>query len=389
MGNFYSQQVFKTIAQAALHLLQLPFKKWRHSTRTRPPGGWSLDTIPLELLLDVTDLLAPEGRAALALTNRTMLFKLGKRSLSLEVEPRYRLLKLLSQDGMFLPEVLCPLCRIFHTPFVGVPWTLHSPFICMSCRSAEEAVRAEDWTAQNLFMLALPDAIPFNLVAAVLRCHRHKYPFLNMDLLLPSEILQDKRAMIQVHHNFRIVKAHLLLKTERLILLGQADTGTIAVQQARSMILEHRWVVNQICAHSSWTSMFPDMGGTPLPRHTCSKGPLKNSTPACHDYILCNSVVVRSCAYCYTDHTFSYVDLPGKRGRVCALTTWKDLGSGDDPEGPEWKSHNYIAMTFAEYVAARQNSEIGKVFKAIEGPGSGIRYKASISRRRMEAFGEQ
>ncbi len=48
---------------------------------------------------------------------------------------------------------------------------------------------------------------------------------------------------------------------------------------------------------------------------------------------------VRACEYCYTDPSLGFVDLPDNRGRVCVMTTWKDLGDGQKLDNREWQSH--------------------------------------------------
>lgn len=84
--------------------------------------GRTLPDLPAELLLDIADHLAPEETAALALTCREVLDKLGTRVLSPPrlCEPDWvKLMSMMSAAGDFLPKIFCSHCRVVHLHLPG------------------------------------------------------------------------------------------------------------------------------------------------------------------------------------------------------------------------------------------------------------------------------
>lgn len=106
-----------------LHCMRRTCRIWLRLEGPRPSNKSSLETISAELVLSIAEYLTPEAKAALALAGHTMLSRLGSRVFKLDSASRYGLFLLLDKGGMFLPDILCPFCRIFHAPFSRPSWS--------------------------------------------------------------------------------------------------------------------------------------------------------------------------------------------------------------------------------------------------------------------------
>lgn len=292
----------------------------------RPVGGWSLENIPVELVQEVAKHLPPVEVAILALTSKAMLFRLGPRVLKIEnVHTRHDLLEAFSERGMYLPEVLCQSCQIFHSPLpVDDGGDTH-------IRKCEP--RNNPWGhGESPY---LPAHISFNAVAGVMGCHEH-----NMSTAFPLETLSSSNEVdkdnfkIHTYNDLRIVDGHLILKTEKLLLpLGNATNKLEAVSQMSKFLRENIWSMDRCCRHTSWSLKYPALLD-PKP----SQNDKELDDLWTHSQL---TPIVHACRYCFTDFSLGMTELPNGQGRACTLTSWKDLGSGKPSKGAEWVSHLY------------------------------------------------
>ena len=366
------------------HARQFFRQRARPGSRYMPPyssPGWSMETIPIKVVFCVTAYLPPESHAALALTSRTMLSRLGNRCLKLEPSSRYNFLLLLSKDGMYLPDILCPFCRVFHTPspqFLVAMWREdgHQDY-----KDVRECA-SRDWVrGPPVASPYLPAHVDFNIIAAVMSCHRHKFPAFGPETLASNGKAFNEGCRFHIDYNFRVMGGQLIMKTEKLILPGMGKEGGIldGVREVAKVLGAQPWRLGKCCAHINWLDQYPYVFTGARCRW-------------CHKYIWTHRLsfsgcvcVLRSkarfeigiCRFCHTDYSLGFVDLPHGRGRLCVMTSWKALGPGISPVD-EWQSHLYSRPR-----TSHRNRLEARAYRAFEGE-RGSRYKPSISQRRLD-----
>lgn len=367
-----------------------------------PRPRWKLDTIPVEIFLHMAIFLLPAERACLAMASHYMFDKLGRESLRLDVKAQYAFFQHLYKDGMFLPDVLCPLCRVFHSPFRAPLWHADARD---DIRWPEGREGTAPWGNSHAAMPYLPPHINFNMVAAVMKCHQH-----SSEAILPADLdssiaIYDGGWRIHVYNQFRIHKNRLLLKTERLLLLRQVGLSIMeSISQIFLLMREYPVDLSQACRHIDWPSSYPVVfnsvravrrhfahgaGGQicswdgPLPCFECTRDNIR-------EYLTLDNFLVTACVRCYTDHSLGFVILPNDLGTVCVMTTWKDLGDGQRVTEHRWQSHGFAPeVCFPEFQYSRK-SHRPRVYRAFEGM-RGIRYsryRPTVSRTRIEELRE-
>jgi hypothetical protein len=188
------------------------------------------------------------------------------------------------------------------------------------------------------------------------------------------------------YEDFRIVNGHLLRKTEMLLLLHSAKQLSDAVGEMVAEIQGDLWTA-AACGHVAWKHLYTEvLGWTPPSRpesarrktclwtheKSCSKCEISTETQASLDYkrkflpmkpcegditrreddslstteAIAAVGVVFSCEKCYTDISLCFVDDLGPGGRVCVLSSWKDLGTGEGLDSPQWQSHHHRTTRF-------------------------------------------
>ncbi len=376
------------IVQRVLHIGQSLLTRLLH-TRTPAmccqylsPYEPRLESLPTELVLCIGQYLSPETNAALALTSCTMLQKLGHGTLQLDSTCRYKLLLLLSKDGMYLPDVLCPFCRIFHSPLPKPTWAWeHWEWNMRVC----EDMKLAGWGHCEGHML-LPRQVHFNTVAAVLRCARHNSTAFKASMLDSCNKIQRFQSKVHIYYDFRIADGHLLLRTEKYILPSKNANETLgALPVVRETMKDNPYKLDGICFHHVWTWEQPGVFDTPKCPNIVCIGPRNPVCAWTHKRCICYAswVKIVECRFCYTDYRIRFVDLPDGGARVCVLTTWKDFGPGESNDDPEWRSHTI----YRRKTEPIRGSKIGggPICKAFE-KKSPSKYRPAIPRRTLEDF---
>lgn len=117
--------------------------------------------------------------------------------------------------------------------------------------------------------------------------------------------------------------------------------------------------MNKCCRHTTWFSTYPTLlESIPSKTYKDLDDLLDNKHRLMHHYLWTHSLpcpeqsgthaclrdwnfIVHSFRDCFTDFSLGMIELAGGKGRVCILTAWKDLGTGQSPKGVEWLSHLY------------------------------------------------
>lgn len=156
------------------------------------PNLPNLPTLPTKVLVDIASHLTSTDRAALALVSQTILRKLGTATLALKANARFRLLRRLERDGVCKMNILCLACRIFHVPrlhmlpiYYAQPLRQSSVHPCISILSSPY----------------LPAEFSYNVMAAVMRNHRHGWTSYPTDILSSSYRLYNQSAAVYVEHD--------------------------------------------------------------------------------------------------------------------------------------------------------------------------------------------
>ncbi|KAK5657425.1 hypothetical protein OQA88_2997 [Cercophora sp. LCS_1] len=315
----------------------------------------SLTTLPTELLLTITTNFHPEETASLALTCHTLLHKLGATSFSLQSPQKYNLLRLASKDGIYPHLIVCPLCHVFHTPFPLDWWrrAVGDQISMRLCETSWHSNKSESWDTIEIISPELPPQTHFNMVAAVMRCHRFGWPGFGPEVLNSGDRVEIGGWRIHRYHDFGIRGGHLLLKAERLVWLKEGENLAEAVEILSKAVAEKKgWKFEAFCGHLMWAR---DVG---VLKGGCvagwEGGIMEGECGECNRDHGKEIGRVKTCGKCYTDYAVAFVDMPDGKGKVCVLTTWKDLGSGERLESPEWRSH--LRVKPPPPSAARQGS---------------------------------
>lgn len=152
------------------------------STARNPDASTNLDTIHRllkpQIILKICQHLSKVGRASLALSSRQLLSSLGRDVLRLSASDKFLLLQRLERDGDLIRMVLCPECRYFHLPRFNPGQEPRGP-------ERDRACLTDETERMIAFRPLLP--LRFDMVAAILRSHRHKN-----DIYSPQLICFDK-----------------------------------------------------------------------------------------------------------------------------------------------------------------------------------------------------
>ncbi|KAF4979179.1 hypothetical protein FZEAL_4552 [Fusarium zealandicum] len=306
-----------------------------------------LNTIPVEILIDIATRLSPLDRACLAFTCRHT-YSPMKRSLNLcPYAQQYHFLYRLEQDGLWLPEILCQCCRKFHLPRLGAGWN--------EKEAARDCVRNGHVVhIKYRHSRFLPDHVHWDIVQAITRSHRW-----NSTLYSASQLASESRwtkgeVEITSKTSAQMYMTFLLLKTETVLRVGSKWNLVKNMPKLRRLLDERGWLQN-VCRHSDWRQS----QGWPiifephvaLPRidvetrtlHTC----LWTHEETCWTRCPASSRIEMSlerllqCKFCSTDYKLSIVRLGGRssEANLVVLTVWKNLGQGGDVFDDHWVKH--------------------------------------------------
>lgn len=298
----------------------------------RPP---KLQDLPGEILNMVSKNLPVESQAALVLSSRTMLSRLGVKAIFPPWWYSYPSLgALLYKDRDSLPEDYCESNREVHPYFAGVV-RFH---IIKAVMDSWRAMPRRDANSQTPFILR----------------HRRVLHLRDPD--------NQANITVECHHEFYIVQGRLLLKTEKSLLL-QAEQGRADPKSSMGVIGEVRKLferdpaLNYCCGHKNWLEWWPTVLEPPAensgPEHTAGPSPMDvclwTHPRGCYCYRggrkPFENFCARACRECHTDISVGFSDLERRRSasgtvpRVVYLITWKDLGCGKSILEQEWQCH--------------------------------------------------
>ncbi|KND88253.1 hypothetical protein TOPH_07053 [Tolypocladium ophioglossoides CBS 100239] len=298
--------------------------------RLQHEGGLSsLERLAAELVLEIAAHMSPADQASLALVSRTGLRKLGRASLQLQGASRLDFLVRLERDGARPADALCPQCRVLHPPHLSLPPAWYSDYgaAIRPCAQSSSAGSAALLKKSQIASAFLPLQLHFNMVAGVMRCHRHGWSTYSAETLSSSSRYKyfDKSRYPKLVSTTqcRIVNGHLVAKTEKLIFLCKGSAGLQDAASKVVQLLEREWALRHCCGHQRWAQRYYSTLLSCRDRIWSSR-PISEALSFLH----LDRHRVKGCGLCYTDCALSAYDLPDDRGRVITLTTWKDLGSG-------------------------------------------------------------
>ncbi|KAF5679190.1 hypothetical protein FHETE_931 [Fusarium heterosporum] len=289
----------------------------------------SLQSLPLELILLITDYLTPDGCATcadpysrtichtvysshvdqtcLALTCRGGYSINGGLPRSNYNLTRVEFLSYLGNRGLWPSEILCHSCEKFHTPRKGLQ--VAEDEVHRSC-----VKQGSVWYEMQSFSDHLPRHIHFDLVAAVARSHQLALdpPLYPLSLLNSREsIFGDNGALCCLIEHSGHFSSHgdVILKTQRIVSLASTP-GKNLHEQTRFLkeYMSSNPSVGEACSHAKWDEVYPFL----------------------FDKDLVSSLNGNQWSFPVPKHH----DLSPR-----ILTSWKDLGEGKSRKEQEWQSH--------------------------------------------------
>lgn len=323
------------------------------------------ESISNELLIMVATLLSPLDRASLAFTSRHT-HALLQNALSLNPHSdRYNFLSRLENSGIWPEEILCAGCKKFHLPRKRRQWTQKE--------GSRDCIRNG-----SMFLLGyletpyLQYQVHFDLVAAIMRSHRHNSGVYSVNLLASHQVHANERVKIVSTTSARVHQGQLLLKTETFVFCGKAAEALWNIALARKMLssIESLW---QVCQHLNWDQpwrfvfypffhflheskgvpQYREDTGTFVSRYDQNMSALHKClwTHPSNCWIRCQAAsrvetsldMPWSCKGCTTDYKVSvgYLEREGMSslGKYVVFTSWKNLGEGHDVTDKRWLGH--------------------------------------------------
>jgi hypothetical protein len=283
----------------------------------------TLDALPAELLLSITDHLPAESRTALTLLTHRTLHKLGSRPLTtMRPFARWQLLEWLHRDGTYLPDVFCRDCKVFHSPQPTPEW--NTLFTRRKCERSSRIVPGE--------MKHLPPQVwTHPRVAAAVACHEKGVAVerFGPGSLNSHHVAETRGWKLDVREEFKVVEGRLLHRTTRKLAFNPCDGD---MDQCRWMgsILEN-YVLGKICPHQRWRENFPEAFG---PVEWSFLSPARWFGPGRHGCVWTHPLGCR-CARWYDPRAVRFGKADGDGHRHCAhcLTDFA-VRFSDEDEGP-------------------------------------------------------
>jgi len=303
----------------------LPVKLITAVRRNRPE---TLETLPAEMLLHIASYVPPATRAALALVSRTILFKISSDSLELQEGDRYELLLTLERDGRYMTEILCLECRIFHRPrFFG--WEADPG---LNCKVEELACMSRSHH--------LPQQVTFNRVVAITRCHRH-----NSTLYLPNRLESSHefslgQAKINYFIRCKFARGALFMKTVK-VLMPSKDRAPPSVNDVAELVrlLQSNRPLGDCCRHMDWLTVEPRIFPSDKREYECIWGHFGDCPKGSCPRIRSDISQIGRCRHCVTEIVASAHKVCVTNAGVVVLTSWKNLGGGENLGDRWWKGH--------------------------------------------------
>ncbi|KAF4460093.1 hypothetical protein FALBO_13138 [Fusarium albosuccineum] len=383
-----------------------------------------LATLPVELLLQIGALLAPLDRACLSFTCRHAYDTLGSAlrldsccelSMELPFHPaqgghfanerstcceQFSFLRRLERDGTWLSEFLCQTCRKFHPPCKGLS--------AMTPNEKERPCIVQ--RAQECWPKSVPSFVDFDLVAMVMRSSRHNSGLYGLDRLALSRYRAIGCARIFSNTSARIVDKRLILKSETYLFAGHGYDTLENVPKVWQLFQKHI-ELGKICQHVRWGEVLPFIFSIHAPLHGLQKGQsfsrpnhvktldvsgralqkcIWTHPGGCWARCKAGSKLkpilqgLWSCESCSTDYKISTAFGDGKSSRTkfLVLTSWKNLGRGEDAADKQWREFvnssrvvDFCRMTALYSTASSYEQD------------SIDRYQPSVPRRALDELG--
>lgn len=296
--------------------------------------------MPTEILQLIARFLPAPSEAALTLTCRTSLLKLGNRSWYEINTPsfphavhhkrycctpeRETLIQLLDRDLKDL--IYCYFCNILHSPS-----DLRNPVSQQRECAKVEQMRRKDCKERYLRM---HDDLPFSEIQAFMKRHLRFGIDCSSQLqhMSKTSTVRAKTSTYQITTLARIISGHLVIRSEYWI--------TVPWSKAKSALGAAETSNLKICPHSVPSSLH-----NYWLRH-CAELTEKhnNGSIPCSE---CNSL--QQCMYCATEFQMETAKI-GKKGIAIAITVWQDLGDGSSPYNTKWEESRFVTYRKQNFI---------------------------------------
>lgn len=286
--------------------------------------------------------LSDVDRAALALSCQQALSMAGRGVLRLPVGDKFLLLQRLERDGYRMEEgeILCPVCQYFHLPRL---------------RPGENSSRFEGQRAclsrgtERTQAMGYGDMAPlrFDMVAAILRSHRHKSNFYHPRMLYTVKqhwTGSDAGPIIYFRGRAAVIHDQLIVESNINLYVGHSNV----IVPLLTKFLKNNHDLMHICDHHKWEHFLegskPNTDQDVVTRfaHNCVLRPKQEEEKPRGIASPPNDATTRNkgtlCDDCCTAFTISCCKTEG-RGYAMILTSWKNYGYGRDLDDPIWLSH--------------------------------------------------
>ncbi|KAF6809419.1 hypothetical protein CSOJ01_06897 [Colletotrichum sojae] len=212
---------------------------------------------PAEIISVVASHLALEDSAALALTSKAMLFKVGRQSfveLNRCAASRFKLLLHLEKEIYDMREILCHTCQVFHPPTSSNLEEGNGGIRPCARRSLSQ----QDWSTSSPY---LPTTVHFNMVKAVMRSYRCGLNLYDTRLL-PSNVLhidEATNAKARYTATSLIADNQLLLRTVVTLLPSPVRGEARSTAPNMLQLVKERPGLRNVCPHIEWSRVYPNI----------------------------------------------------------------------------------------------------------------------------------
>ncbi|KAJ3548892.1 hypothetical protein NM208_g794 [Fusarium decemcellulare] len=220
-------------------------------------------------------------------------------------------------------------------------------------------------SAQECWPKSVPSFVNFDLVAMVMRSFRHNSGLYGPDRLASSRYRAIGCARIFSNTSARIFNQRLILKSETFLFAGRGSDTLEKVPKVWQLFQKHI-ELGKVCQHVRWGEVLPFIFSYHAPLHELQKG--QSFSKPNHIKILnvsgkslqrcvwthpggcwarCKAGSMLkpileglwSCESCSTDYKISTArgDGQSSRAKFLVLTSWKNLGRGEDAADKQWK----------------------------------------------------
>lgn len=309
-----------------------------------------VEVIPAEIISILSSYLALEESAALALTSKRMLSKVGYLSfveLNRCAVSRFKLLLQLEKEIYDMKEILCHRCQVFHPPTSSnLRKGRKENGSIRPC--AKRSPSQRDWSTSSPY---LPTKLHFNMVKAVMRSYRYGLDLYDPRVLASSSLYIDETTNAKARYTATCVIADNKLLLRTVVTLLPSPIREEARRTAPSLLelIKKRQRLRNACPHIEWSQVYPKIfeDKPPIPQHLAPidehPDTWGSKTKACP-----NRGFYDACKYCSTLFHFSYRDLAISGARVVSLVSYKFLGKGEDLNDRVWMLHTQEATEEAK-----------------------------------------